>query len=50
MLMTIIVVLVLLWALGLIGGYAMGGLIHVLLVAALIIVAFQFFSGRKISS
>jgi hypothetical protein len=50
MLVTLIVVLVLLWALGLIGGYAMGGLIHVLLVAALVVVAFRLFSGRRISS
>jgi hypothetical protein len=50
MLMTLVVILILLWALGLIGGYAMGGLLHVLLVAALIIIAFRFFSGRKIAS
>ena len=38
MLETVAVVLVLLWALGLVGGYALGGFIHVLLVLALVVV------------
>jgi fatty acid desaturase len=46
---TIAVVLIALWALGLTGGYAMGGLIHLLLVLAIIAVAFRFLSGRRLA-
>jgi uncharacterized protein DUF5670 len=48
MLLTIAVVLVVLWALGLVGGYAMGGVIHLLLVLAVIAVAIRFFTGRRV--
>jgi nitrate reductase NapE component len=47
MLFTIALVLFVLWALGLVSGYAMGGLIHMLLVVALIVVVLQFLSGRR---
>jgi hypothetical protein len=47
MLETIVVVLVLLWALGMIGGYAMGGLIHLLLVIALVVVIIRVIQGRR---
>lgn len=47
MLYTIAVVLVILWALGLVTSYTMGGVIHVLLVIALIMIVFNFISGRK---
>lgn len=47
MLYTIAVVLVILWALGLVTSYTMGGVIHVLLVIALIIIVVNFISGRK---
>ena len=47
MLYTIAVVLVILWALGLVSSYTMGGVIHVLLVIALIIIVMNFISGRK---
>lgn len=47
MLFTIAIILFVLWALGLVSGYAMGGLIHLFLVVALIVVALQFFSGRR---
>jgi hypothetical protein len=47
MLFTIAVVLFVLWALGLVSGFAMGGLIHLLLVVALIVVVLQFVSGRR---
>ncbi|TVP53618.1 MAG: lmo0937 family membrane protein [Gemmatimonadales bacterium] len=47
MLFTIAIILFVLWALGLVGGYALGGLIHLLLVVALIVVALQFLSGRR---
>jgi hypothetical protein len=48
MLMTIVVILIVLWALGLIGGFAMGGLIHVLLVIAIIVVLVRVISGRRV--
>jgi len=48
MLPTIAVVLLVLWALGLVGGYAMGGMIHLLLVIALVVLALRFFTGRKV--
>lgn len=45
---TIAIVLILLWALGLVSGYALGGLIHLLLVVAIIVFALQLFSGRRL--
>jgi hypothetical protein len=47
MLWTIGVILLVLWTLGLVSGYTMGGVIHVLLVVALIVVAAQFIQGRR---
>ena len=47
MLYTIAVVLVILWLLGLVTSYTMGGFIHVLLVVALVVVLVNFISGRK---
>jgi hypothetical protein len=47
MLWTIGVILLVLWALGLVSGYTMGGVIHILLVVALIVVAVQFIQGRR---
>ena len=44
---TIAVVLLILWALGLATSYTVGGLIHVLLVIAIIMVLFNFISGRR---
>ena len=48
MLETVAIVLIILWALGLVGGYALGGLIHALLVIALIVLAVRFLTGRKV--
>jgi len=48
MLFTIAVILVVLWALGLVSGTTIGGLVHILLVLAVIMVVFQLISGRKI--
>lgn len=48
MFMTIVVVLIILWALGLLGGFAMGGLIHILLVIALIVIVLRLLTGRRI--
>jgi hypothetical protein len=47
MLWTIGVILVVLWALGLFSGYTMGGVIHILLVIALIVVVVQVIQGRR---
>ncbi len=47
MLYTIAIILVILWALGLVTSYTMGGLIHVLLVIALVVIVVNFFSGRR---
>lgn len=47
MLYTIAVVLIILWLLGMVTSYTMGGIIHVLLVIALIVVLVNFISGRK---
>lgn len=48
MLMTIAIVLVLLYALGLVTSYTMGGLIHLLLVVAVVVVLVRLIQGRKI--
>ncbi|MDF2178952.1 lmo0937 family membrane protein [Aliiglaciecola sp. CAU 1673] len=48
MLETIIVVLIILWALGLVSSYTMGGFIHILLVLALVVVAVRLIRGRGI--
>jgi hypothetical protein len=48
MLWTIAVVLVVLWALGFIGGFASSGLIHILLVIALVVVILNLISGRRV--
>jgi hypothetical protein len=47
MLYTIAVVLLILWALGLVSAYTMGGVIHVLLVIAVVMILVNFISGRK---
>ncbi|MBI5551777.1 MAG: lmo0937 family membrane protein [Desulfobacterales bacterium] len=47
MLWTIGVILIILWALGLFSGYTMGGVIHALLVIALIVVVVQVLQGRR---
>jgi len=47
MLWTIGVILLVLWALGLFSGYTLGGVIHVLLVIALIVVVVQIIQGRR---
>jgi hypothetical protein len=47
MLWTIAVVLVLLWALGVVSATTMGGFIHVLLVAALVLVLVRVIEGRR---
>ena len=48
MLETIAVVLLVLWAVGLVSSYTMGGLIHILLVLAVIVIAIRLIQGRRI--
>ncbi len=48
MLWTVVVVLIVLWLLGIVTSYTMGGLIHVLLVIAIIVVLVRIIQGRKI--
>jgi len=50
MLWTICLVLLVLWALGMATSYTAGGLIHVLLVIALIVLVFRVIQGRRILS
>jgi hypothetical protein len=47
MLYTIAVVLLILWVLGLVTSYTMGGLLHILLVVAVIMVVLNLISGRR---
>ena len=47
MLWTIAVVMLILWLLGLVSSYTMGGFIHLLLIIALIVVVAGFFQGRR---
>lgn len=47
MLYTIAVVLIILWLLGLVSSYTLGGFIHVLLVVAVVVVLLRIISGRK---
>jgi hypothetical protein len=48
MLWTIFVVLLIMWALGLVTSYTMGGFVHILLVIALIILVVNLVQGRRI--
>lgn len=48
MLWTIAVILLILWLLGLVSSYTMGGFIHILLVIAVIVVVLNIIRGRKV--
>lgn len=48
MLWTILVILLVLWALGMVTSYTAGGLIHILLVVAVVILLFRLISGRRV--
>lgn len=48
MLFTIAVVLLVLWALGLVSSYTLGGFVHLLLVAAIVLALVQIVSGRRV--
>ena len=47
MLWTIFVILMILWLLGLVSGYTIGGFIHILLVIAIVVVLIRIIQGRK---
>jgi hypothetical protein len=47
MLYTLAVVLLILWVLGLVSAYTLGGFIHILLVVALVIILVNIISGRR---
>jgi len=48
MLYTVAVVLIILWLLGFVTSYTMGGLIHVLLVIAVVMILIQVIQGRRL--
>jgi hypothetical protein len=48
MLETIAIILIVLWLLGLVTSYTMGGLIHVLLVIAVVVILIRVISGRRV--
>jgi hypothetical protein len=47
MLYTLVVVLLVLWLLGLVTSYTLGGLIHILLLIAVVVLILQLVSGRR---
>jgi hypothetical protein len=47
MLETIAIVLILLWLLGLVSSYTMGGFIHILLVVAIVVILIRLIQGRR---
>jgi fatty acid desaturase len=49
MLWTIFIILLVLWLLGLISGYTMGGFIHILLVIAVVVLIIRLIQGRPIA-
>jgi hypothetical protein len=48
MLWTLFVILLVLWALGMVTSYSLGGLIHILLVVAIVILLIRLFQGRRV--
>ena len=48
MIWTICAILIILWLLGMVSSYTMGGLIHILLVIAVIVVLVRLIQGRKV--
>ena len=48
MLWTIFVILLIMWALGLVTSYTMGGFVHILLVIALIVLVVNLMQGRRV--
>jgi hypothetical protein len=48
MLQTLAIILIILWLLGLVSSYTMGGFIHVLLVIAVVVIVVRLLQGRKV--
>lgn len=48
MLETIVVILLVLWLLGLVTSYTMGGLVHILLVIAIVVILLRVIQGRRL--
>lgn len=48
MLFTIAIILLVLWALGLVSGTTVGGFVHILLILAIVMVLVQLLSGRRV--
>lgn len=48
MLETIVVILLILWVLGLVTSYTMGGVIHILLVIAIVVILLRVIQGRRL--
>lgn len=48
MLWTVAIILIVLWALGLVSAYTMGGFIHLLLILAIVIILIRVIQGRKV--
>jgi Family of unknown function (DUF5670) len=48
MLETIAIILIILWLLGLVSSYTMGGFIHLLLVIAIVVILVRLISGKKV--
>jgi hypothetical protein len=46
--MTLAIILLVLWALGLVTSYTMGGLIHILVVVAVVIILVRLIQGRRV--
>jgi hypothetical protein len=49
MLWTIAIILIVLWALGLVSGYTLGAFIHVLLVVAVVLILVRLIQGRRVA-
>lgn len=48
MLETVAVILLVLWALGLVSSYSMGGFIHILLIVAIVVILVRVINGKKL--
>lgn len=48
MLETLAIILIILWVLGLVSSYTMGGLIHILLVIAVVVILLRLIQGRRV--
>jgi hypothetical protein len=48
MLVTIAIILLILWVLGLVSSYTMGGFIHILLVIAVVVIVINLIQGRRV--